>query len=322
MRSIGGILMNDGTKIKKKYAHYAWRIGLAAAVLFGGCEMESRTPAQEQRNNEEASAVSAAPAAAARTSNETAVAPQTGIDLSGYALDTKETTRSVGKDRIRWTNADVTVTAKLFKHTDQAEVLTADFESLSIEAPSLPQPVKLQQSPGTVQGVTISPDRTYAAVTIGYPESTKLFIVNLVSEESEFLNDRLQKDGYGYAEAIHGAAWAPYRSGHDDHVLALGYGLIGETKAGLYHLDNARLLEVPFAESGTFFAAANCLWSRDGQTFDFFGETFNKAGQAGFTLLRYDTATGKTQTVREVERAELANLYQKLQGPTTFNSGG
>ncbi|NGZ76284.1 hypothetical protein [Saccharibacillus alkalitolerans] len=300
--------------------------GLAGVILLSGCGAQEAggsragsSAANESAQGEAAPAGGASSAADAVQAADPSEKPQQASDLSAYALDMRDTRRSVEKDRIRWINGDVTVTAEVAKYYDQADVVTADFDSLRLEAPSLPDPVELPEAPKTVDAVTVSPDRQYAAVTAGYHESTKLFVVNLASGEVRNVNKEFEQEGYGFTEVIHGAAWMP--SGpvnNGGHIMALGYGLIGETKAGMYNLDNARLFEVPIPKANTIFGYSGCLWSADGRTFDFIGETYSKEGEESFAVFRYDPQSRETVEAGPISRAQLVNRYEKTQGPTVF----
>ncbi|WP_172194653.1 hypothetical protein [Saccharibacillus qingshengii] len=285
----------------------------AAVLLLGGCSQQGERMRNETVTSQASPSVqSAAPARSAEAS-----AAKQGISEPS-APDRRETLRSIEKNRIRWINAEVVVTAGVSKYYDQAEVITADFESLRIEAPSLPQAIDFPETPETVESVTVSPDRSYAAIEAGYHESTKLFIVDLASGQLRNLNEELEQEGYGFVEVIHGAAWMPANSvNHGGHILAFGYGLIGEMKTGMYNLDNARLFEAAIPDKNTVVNASSFQWSADGRMFDFVGETY-KGAQESFRVFRYAADTGETIEIGPISRAELVNRNEKTRGPTIF----
>ncbi|WP_172256232.1 hypothetical protein [Saccharibacillus deserti] len=291
---------------KQKSKRPLLRLGaavVAAVLLLGGCSQQGERTRNETATSQASPSVQAA-------------APVRPAEAS--APDRRDTLRSIEKDRIRWINGEVVVTAGVSKYYDQAEVITADFESLRIEAPSLPQAIDLPETPETVESVTVSPDRSYAAIEAGYHESTQLFIVDLASGQLRNLNEELEQEGYGFVEVIHGSAWMPANSVNSGgHILAFGYGLIGEMKTCMYNLDNARLFEAAIPDRNTVSGSSSCQWSADGRTFDFVAETYQGA-QESFRIFRYAADNGGTIEIGPISRAELVNRNEKMQGPTIF----
>lgn len=213
------------------------------------------------------------------------------LDLSKYYSSDRGAIKKVTSNSIEWKENGVTFTAMKNPEAHTIDTMSVITNDKNID-------IKVQRKPDHINSISLSSTNNYVSISLGYDNGEMLVLIDLLNGKYEILNDLIMSQDKGSIETVESNNWSP-----DGTKIAFSYGLISETKLGIYDVKSKKFT-FPKLEK-TYLGVNRIMWLKSGNGFDYIADY---SDDLQLKLYNYDLHNNSVKTIRNVSKDEMLKI--------------